>query len=408
MPLEIEPEIQWYIDNKLTHQMHNSGRKAFRACRRRWDWVYREMYSPVVQSMPLQFGIAFHVAMETFYEPRTWHADLETRTDLALVAFRRTCEEQLRHYKKLDPDPDVTVLESYKEHQQLGLNMIRYYCEKASPIYDRDWAPVRVEVSFEVPLKDPQGNPLWCKCNQCFNRWKRSLSNISVSARFAETNWKGLPVTYGGRLDALFQDKQGRYWIADWKTTSRLLDEDVESSFLQLDDQVSGYMWALWQYGIQCAGFVYVEIKKTFPQPPERLLRTYKGKMYSTNKQALTTAEMFTRTVQYNDNDAWQMGLYDDHIRWLESDGPKFTQRHQIHKNPNEIYATGEALSLEVMDMINDPLIYPQPGRFSCNWCLFKQPCLGKNMGEDYQYTLDTLFERKTHMYWEEKEKSTE
>lgn len=428
MTLVVDPEIQWYMDNRLTHQEHNSGRKAFRACRRRWDWVYRDMYAPNVQAMPLEFGIAFHAAMETFYEPRTWRSDLEIRTDLALVAFKRTATAQLKKYKKLNPDPDVAVLESYKEHQELGLGMVRYYCEKMSPHYDQKWTPVRVEVSFEVPIKDPgTDGQLWCKCDPCKRRWLKSIEGQKAwekckaehwdmvnGHRFVDVEnyfdycWSGLPVTYGGRLDALFQDEIGRYWIADWKTTARLLDEDAEASFLQLDDQIVGYLWALQQYGINCAGFIYVEIKKVFPQPPEMLSRKYKGRQFSTNKQALTTAEIFTRTVKREDSEAWQMGLYDEHIKWLNSEGTRFTQRHQIHKNQNEINEAGKVIATEIMDMIDHPRIYPQPGRFSCNWCLFKQPCLGKNMGEDYIYTLETMFEKKTMYYWEEKAASTD
>lgn len=762
MPLVLSTELQWYLDNHLSHQIHTSERKAFRACRRRWNWVYRDMYSPNVTAEPLEFGVAFHVAMETFYEPRTWLADLEIRTNLALVAFRRTCEAHLKKYKKLNADPDVTILESYKTRIDLGLKMIRYYCEQMTPHYDRRWTPVRVEVSFEVPLKHPDNNEqLWCKCDRCWNRFVKSdagqkiiRENIELQRSnnsgcpcaetgdqesWRENHWRGLPVTYGGRLDALFQDEQGRYWIADWKqqpldsnivtpngwtrmgelkvgdyvigsngkptkvigvypkgihevyevvfrdgtivecskdhvwavkstqfgkrsvieaqdimnrpsyenyavelpsgpvefendnrlpmhpyilgsllgdgcftgntltfasqsgetvellkkyatsdvtitdqrhhgankwqitgpwksqlrelnlwtcssgskfiphiyleasvedrilllqglcdtdgntgmyrftttssimaecfreliwslggncslnvsqerlhqngttinvpqyglnywlpdtiepnqlerkrigrnrrtkamhrgikevratgvmkemqcirveaddhlymtnnfilthnTTIRLLDEDAEASFLQLDDQVVSYLWALHQYGINCAGFVYVEIKKTFPAPPEMLTRKYKGKIYSTSKTNLTTYELARKTFIEGDNDAWQMGLYDEYLQWLQMDGPKFTQRHQIHKNSNEIINAGYAIATEAMDMIDNPRVYPQPGRFSCNWCLFKQPCLGANMGEDYIYTLSTLFEKKTLLYWEEKAASTD
>jgi len=442
--LAVDPNVQWYIDNKLTEQIHTSGRKAFRACRRRWDWVYREMYYPLVTPEPLEFGTAFHKAMETLYEPRMWASPLFVRRDLALVAFKRECEKHLKEYQKLNPDPDVTILESYKSRIELGLNMLRYYCETVSPLYDNNWTPVRVEVSFEVPIKNPDtGEQLWCKCNQCWSRfykfatkndvqtvefgagdeaqkidfdrsWTNSSGQVSYTRDHLENgehqfiSWRGLPVTYGGRLDALFQDSLNRYWIADWKTTSRLLDEDQESSFLQLDDQIVSYLWALYQYGIQCAGFVYVEIKKNYPQPPERLSRLYKGRAFSTNKDFMTTHDMFLATVQKEDNAAWQMGLYDDHLLRLKTEGPRFTQRHQIHKNMHEIEEAGKVIAYEAMDMIGQPRIYPQPGRFSCNWCLFKQPCLGKNMGEDYLYTLDTLFERKTLHYWEQKEASTD
>lgn len=407
MALEIAPEIKWYLDRHLSHQIHTSERKAFRACRRRWSWVYNDMYSPMTTPEPLEFGVAFHNAMEVFYEPRTWTADLEIRVDLALVAFRRKCEEHLKNYKKLNADPDVTVLESYKTRLDLGLKMIRYYCERMSPHYDKRWTPVEVEVSFEVPLKHPDTNEqLWCKCDRC---WKRYQKHFVGHTRILDNDvWRGLPVTYGGRLDALFQDDKGRYFIVDWKTTARMLDEDAEASFLQLDDQIVSYLWALDQYGIECAGFVYVEIKKAFPAPPEQLTRKYKGKIYSTNVQNLTTYEMALRTFQQNDNEAWQMGLYDDYLNWLKIEGPKFTQRHQIHKNKSEITNAGIAITNEAMDMIGNPRIYPQPGRFSCNWCLFKQPCLGKNMNEDYMYTLSTLFEKHEKLYWEIKEASTD
>ena len=416
MPLVVEPDIQWYLDKHLSHQLHTSERKAFRACRRRWHWVYNDMYAPLVTAEPLEFGVAFHAAMEVFYEPRTWTADLEIRVDLALVAFRRKCEEHLKSYKKLNADPDVTVLESYKTRVDLGLKMIRYYCERMTPHYDKRWTPVEVEVSFEVPLKHPDtGEQLWCKCKRCWKRyvkWNDALDekdSLKIKDRAnAFSIWQGLPVTYGGRLDALFQDEQGRYWIVDWKTTSRMLDEDAEASFLQLDDQIVSYLWALSQYGIECSGFVYVEIKKAFPAPPELLTRKYKGKMYSTNVQNLTTYEMALRTFRELDSDAWQMGLYDDYLRWLQLDGPKFTQRHQIHKNQSEITNAGIAIANEALDMIGEPRVYPQPGRWSCNWCLFKQPCLGMNMGEDFQYTLDTMFEKQTQLYWEIKAASTD
>lgn len=423
MPLIVEPEVQWYLDNHLTHQLHTSERRAFRSCRRRWNWVYRDMYSPQVQAAPLEFGIAFHKAMEAFYDPRTWGQDNTAMTHVARMTFKRECEAQLEAYKKnFDPDPDAAVLIEYKERIELGMNMVKYYCGTMSPIYDRGWTPVRVEVGFEVPIKNPDnGLQLWCNCSQCWKRVERAKAKLA-SRQLGKTEfgskiimdpetekWKGLPVTYGGRLDALFQDKQGFYWIADWKTTSRLLDEDQESSFLQLDDQIASYLWALSEYGIWCKGFVYVEIKKAFPQPPELLSRKFKGRSYSTNKQALTTYEMAKDVFSVNDNDAWQMGLYDDYLKFLSgTEGPRFTQRHQVHKNQNEIIAIGDAIAQEAMEMIGTPRVYPMPGRFSCNWCLFKTPCLGKNMGEDYQYTLDTMFDRFEQFYWESKDASTD
>lgn len=406
-----EVELQWHIDNHLTHQIHTSERRAFRACRRRWSWVYQDMYGPLTTPEPLEFGVAFHAAMEAFYEPKMWGKDHDTLVNVAKMAFKVTCDKQLKQYKKLNENPDVVVLQSYKDRVELGIGMIDYYCTAMSPKYDENWKPIRVEVGFEVPIFHPTLDyQLYCKCKVCFAKWCKytGKNNWSASSSMHQgsstsSDWRGLPVTYGGRLDALFEDQFGRYWIADWKTTTRVLDEDAESSFLQLDDQVASYLWALNHLGVKCSGFVYVEIKKAVPQAPELLARPYKGRSVSTNKQTLTTYQLALDTIQKHDYAMWARGEYNDYLNWLKIEGPKFTQRNQIHKNSAEIRSVGEAIAYEALDMINDPNVYPQPGRFSCNYCMFRQPCLGKNMDEDYVYTLGTLFEKRTKMYWEEK-----
>lgn len=417
------PEIQWNIDNNLTHQLHTSERRAFRACRRRWDWAYREHYHPIVPQPALEFGIAFHKAMEKYYDPITWLAPLEVKGNLALVAFEQECQAQLTKYKRDNPDPETEVIDDYRARIELGLSMLKHYCWTVSPKYDRNWTPVEVEVSFEVPVKQSAGRQLWCKCDRCWRKWEISESGkLDIESKveyslkdgrplvesYRVNFWKGLPVTYGGRLDMLAQDEHGRYWIVDWKTTKTILDEDAQASFLQLDDQISSYVWALAQYGIPVAGFVYVEIKKSFPAAPTALLKMRSGRSYSVSKTELTTHDLYKQTVMEKDYDAWQMGLYDDHLNWLKTEGPIFTQRHQVHKNTHEIENTGKYISLEAVDIINDPSVYPMPGRFSCNWCLYQQPCLGVNMNEDYLYTLNTMFEKRDSNYWEAKPPTTE
>lgn len=729
-------ELAEYIDAGLCHSVHTSERKSFRACRRRWDWTSRQMYYPRTTPAPLEFGVAFHAAMEKFYEPKTWSMDLSVRLGFAIVEFQRVCAEQLKKYKKLNGDPDQSVYEEYAERIKLGVGMLKYYA-KVSDYVDVGFTPVQVEFPFEIAILGPTGAPIWCKCAHCWKRyvawmqtkhpdWPPARSGLDTYRQIA---WKGLPVTYGGRLDMLARDDMGRYWIYDWKalsldspilspdgwvkmgdlksgdfiigsngkptqvigvfpqgekevfdvvttdgasveatadhlwtverldtgkqkvmttaqlivelaknqpkftalpelapiqfstkdlpldpyalglllgdggltqksvrfsnsdgleqylpfdctvlpdkqfivkgavgiikelglfghlsidkfipeqyrfgdtqqrlailqglldtdgyvckgnaifctsstrlrddvveivqslggkaltfndglrhnattesfqisiklpdglspfraniahklgrwrkggqthrrilksitpkrvtetqcikvdasdelfvtkdyllthnTTSRILDEDAESSFLLLDDQISSYVWALRSLGLDVSGFVYVEIKKAYPQVPKELSRLYKGRRFSTDKTTLCTAEMFRTFIEENDQQAYHEGLYDDHLAWLKRDGPRFHQRHQVHKNDAEVRAVGENIWFEAQDITDNPRVYPMPGRFSCNTCLFKQPCIGKNMGEDYLYTLETMFEKRTKHYYEEQEakRSTE
>lgn len=401
-------ELTEYIDKNLVHSIHTSERRSFRSCRRRWNWAYKDLLYPVVTPRALEFGVAFHKAMEVFYEPQLWGKDPETQMYLALKAFRDECDSQLRNYKRLNGEPEVDTLKDYRERLDLGLNMIRFYCEDVSPSFDKGFRPVDVEVPFEVAIVDPQGNGMWCKCDQCWKKQEFFWQTRAKAIAPTRNEWSGLPVTYGGRLDMLAQDDNGKYWIFDWKTTSRILNEGMEESFLELDDQIASYCWALRALGIPVAGFVYVEIKKAYPQPPEELTRTYKGRRYSTNKQFLTTHDIYRRHVTKNDPDGLAAGLYDEHLAWLKVEGPKFHQRHQIHKNQHELDEIGKNIYLEASDMVSNPRVYPTPGRFSCPTCSYRQPCLGMNMGEDYEYTISSLFEKRERHYYEERERSTE
>lgn len=397
------------IKLNLYHAIHNSETKSFRGCRRRWAWVYRDGYYPRVTPKALELGIAFHNAMETWYDPELWnHPDRnEVSKALAMATFAKVVKQQLKTYEKLNGPASDEVKSDYKERRDLGLKMIKYYADEISATMDGDFTPIAVEVPFQVPLG------FKCTCERCFKKWIESdiasreinaVGNMDQSEyyQYFKKIFGGLPVVFGGRIDMIIQDKNGRLYIWDHKSAARILDEDAESSFLQLDDQVARYCAAMHILGHPVAGFIYSEIKKAVPEEPQRLVRALKGKNFSVSKNANTDYKTFLETVKKHDSDAYDAGLYDDYLTWLKLEGPIYFQRHQIHKNKFEITETWNNLIEEAKDILSDPRIYPQPGRFSCTTCAFKTPCIGKNMGEDYIYTLDSMFDRRTKHYYEE------
>lgn len=419
------------IEKNLVHSVHTSSRLSFRGCRRRHHWIFVDGYYPTVTPKPLEFGKAFHVGMEKYYDPQTWH-DRETASAIAQAAFVQTCKDQYAEYLKLNQgniDPDAKA--DYKERIQLGLGMIRYYTKYISPEHDTNFKPVKVEIEFEVPIKSPEGEYLWCKCNRCRIRFENSeygqslIRNCNIPSGWTPNPnslsryngdvhklwymngvWQGLPVTYGGRIDMLAEDELGRYWVFDWKTTSRMTGTPgSEDDFMLLDDQITSYCWALWTLGIPVVGFVYVEIKKAVPEEPEPNKVQRLGRWYSVNRQIATTYEIYYRTVAENDPQALAAGYYDDFLEYLKStEGPRFHKRSQIFRSETELENAGRHIWMEAREMTNpNLLVYPSPGRFSCGNCAFQDPCLAKNRGEDYQYTLDTLFQKKETHYWEER-----
>jgi hypothetical protein len=207
--------------------------------------------------------------------------------------------------------------------------------------------------------------------------------------------WPGLPVTFGGRIDAIFQDSEGRLLCFDWKSAERLMDGEDESAFLQLDDQVAGYTAAMYKLGRPADGFIYHEQRKAVPQPPSPLKRPYKGRLFSTDKNAPVEYLTYLKAVSEQDVNAYSAGLYDEYLQHLQSPmAPKFFERHIVYKTSVQIENFWKDLITEARDMVYNSLDYPTPSRFSCKSCAFRSPCDGKNRGEDYQYTLDTLYLR--------------
>lgn len=271
--------------------------------------------------------------------------------------------------------------------------MLNHYFRNVAPQVDVGFKPVKVEIKFEVPIYHPDtGEQLHCKCNECRGKYRKKFEEDPPEG------WQGLPVTYAGRIDMLAEDDHGDYWIFDWKTAATLRDND---EFLYLDDQITSYCMALsLQLDLPIRGFVYVEMRKAFPQPPKENVHIRKGCKFSVSKSQATDYDTYLTHVSKHDTKAFNAGYYDDFLDWLKAEGPIFTRRYQIRKTRTELLNNMVQLGEEALDMTDPNLrVYPNSGRFSCSFCAFRQPCMGKNNGEDYEYTLDTMFDKLEHYY---------
>lgn len=385
------------IARKIVHEVHTSERRSFRGCRRRWDWV-RQGYYPVTTARPLEFGTAFHIAMETLFNPTTWKFQHTALGALAEKAFVETCNEQRKQYLWARDEYALEGEEAddYDERVELGRGMIRYFVKRQLPILQDRYVPTHVEVSFDVPLLLANRHIL-CRCSAC----RQSF------AKAGGGRWKGNPVVFSGRVDAIVHDMQGGYWIVDWKTASALRDIEI---YLELDDQVAGYCYALRRaMGLNIRGFIYFEIRKAFPLPPPENKVVRLGRRYSVNKSMATDYETYLETVSNQDKEAYEEGLYDTFLDWLKNEGIIYYRSSTIYKSDYELAQVEENLVAEVLTMLDPNLrIYPMPGQFSCRTCAYQTPCLSQNAGQDYQYSLDTLYAKLEPYYKRQKKPTTD
>lgn len=379
-----------------------SERRSFRGCRRRWNWAYREGFVPETPIKALEFGVAYHGALETFYTPDSWALPVADRLESAIAKFTSECEAQKANYLKimnLRELPDEVALD-YEERINLGVGMLRYHCEYVHPKMDNWFRPVAVEIPFVVPIEDPDrpGIPLVCTNSpECGQAHSNVLSNPDSH------------VVYAGRVDMLVEDvRYGGYFIWDHKTAAVLAKDD---GFLQLDDQVGSYVWALRHVlELDIRGFIYAESRKDYPREPKALKRLSGGRSFSTAQNQATSLEIFEPFVAQHDKIAYDAGAYDEYLAFLESaEATQFSQRFVVIKSEAELVNIGKNIALEAADMVDSRTrIYPSVGRYTCSTCAFRQPCLAEFMDEDPRYLLESTYMQTDRRYWMDQPSSSE
>ena len=380
----------------MPHEVHNSERRSFRSCRRRHNWAYVEGYVPIEPEDRLDFGIAFHCGMQVFYNPETWDTtEADEKCAGAIQAFLLECERQRKHYletHKLNELPPE-MESDFEDKLDLGAGMLNYHASYVHPKFDNWFRPIAVEIPFEVPLEDPDrpGQLLHCvNSPQC----GQNHSN--------DPNDPDSLVVYAGRVDALCQDKVDKdYYVFDWKSAGVISKSE---DFLELDDQVAGYTWALKvKLNLNISGFIYAETRKDFPRPPRLLKRIQKGCRFSTSKVQATNLEVFAPYVARHDPEAFANGCYDEYLAFLGSaETLIFSQRFTVMKSEEELDSVGIAIAQEAADMIDNPRRYPNKSRFHCMSCKYRQPCIGMDRGEDISYLLEGGFIQTDRRHWME------
>ena len=107
-------------------------------------------------------------------------------------------------------------------------------------------------------------------CRECGTEHR--LSHVHECCGFP-TDYEEVSIDYKGiqgHIDAIFKDKQGRYWIVDFKTTSLAAsakkEKDPGITYMR---QVTAYAYLLWkQHGIKVAGCMLIFIPRDDPKKP--------------------------------------------------------------------------------------------------------------------------------------------
>lgn len=355
--------------------IRTSDRSTFRDCRQEWDWSskIRQNLEPSERYAPFEDGTSWHNTLETYYDPTTWHLVGNPNTVEAVFHSARetlldTHTKQIAQAISLNGDQELPLerMEEYSDRLKMLQGMLEHYFVWA-PTVD-NFKPIKIEIEFEVPIYIyddgfTDGTPY---------------------------NIDGDEVVYQGRLDGIVQDPQGRYWILEHKTASQL----GRTEWLELDAQCGSYAWAIQkQLGVKVAGIIYSQALKAAPKPPTMLVTKRQGRAFSVNKQQRTTYDLFKTELEKHGEPVQN---YSEFLNYLRDQGNPFFRRIEVYRNAASLNYMGETIFMEAREMLNDPVIYPSPGMFNCNFCRFREPCIAKQNGYDYQFILDELYTERS------------
>lgn len=347
--------------------VRTSDRATFKKCRQLWDFSskIRLNYDTDKPIYHLLFGTAWHAAMEVLYLPGDDY-QTDVRTKAAHEAFEATIREQYRDVVRMGNDsPELD--KEFDEMHVLGHKMITYYAGWAK--FNDDFEPVTVEHEFEVPID-----------------WKGNLLTVG-----------GAPIVYQGRIDGLVRDLRGYYWVLEHKSAAK----EQATWWLQINDQVSSYEWALQgMLNIPIKGTIYTIAFKRAPEKPKVL----KDGSVSCDRRQTTTASLFVEAIEEAHPFRPAFETITDNKKYFEYHqfltnpdvAPKFIERHMLHRNPHQLEDVERRIAMEAQDMLNDPFIYPTVTAINCSSCPFKYPCLTRQDGGDWQYELASEYRKRS------------
>jgi len=308
------------------HRIHVTDMRTFKRCRRKWFYVNQGLVPRKTSPGPLWFGVGIHYCLEKYYHRNRLYTPADWWNE---------------YVNKVSMPIDEDFQDKLEELTDLANHMLDGYFT-----YDgthHDWDEV-IGIEYELTAKIP-----------------------------------GTIVTLVGTAD-LVVIRNGRVWAVDHKTASSF-PNDRE---LELDDQMTAYLWLMQEGIFNPAGVVYNVLRKSIPGTPEIL---QSGQL---SKRVIdTTPEVYINTVL-------NMGLtvadYQDVIDKLK--GKEFFRREKVTRSRRQLQAFGEIIAPQLREMTSkNTAIYPHKIN-DCAWdCPYLDLCRCTDDKGDVNYTRNALYQ---------------
>lgn len=365
--LEFEPGVV-ISDDRI--EIHTSDRALFKRCRRKWNWQsgLRENLIPIGMAVDaLWFGSGWHFILEDYHGYRKFPT-----MDHAIVAYKDA-------FRRSELPPNTRDL------MDLMAGMADYYVSAWLRYHPDEYETLwvdgvpQVEVDVDIDITDR----LLIRAEERHGREWRIWFETAVL--------KGRQVIYRLTFDRVVITPEKFIRGIDYKTAKA-----IDTNKLSNDPQVESYHWGGSEfYGDMFDGVIWQQFFKGVPEEPEWLSSSQR---FSFNKAQKTTYPIFRRAIKERYNGAVP-SMYVDVLAEFGAQqgdwGDRFIRRDILRRSPQSRRSAESKMLDEVLDMLDPGLpLYPNPTR-DCSWdCPYKDACIGMDDGSDYQFFLDSSFER--------------
>lgn len=344
---------------------HISDVTAYKSCRRRHSWSsrYHSNLEPKRPYAPFFTGSAVHYCIE----------ELRSEGVAPLTSLSKYLRNQLVTMRK---DQQLWLVERPAIRQQVKLikAMIEQYMiwarNNRGPFSDANMEALAHECTF-----GPESDPI---SGETSNREKDFPGVLLKSG--GKVLWP--PVMIAGKFDGLERRKSdGTLWVAEYKTCRGI---EERAALLQHDEQATTYVYAASElFGEPVSGIVYTLLRKKAPATPDVL----KSGHLSANKNIDTTVAAFRRAIKQHygtaATEAFIQKQYGEVLANIAAFGKPFVARVAIERTPQQLDLFVEELHATVVEMNNPATPMYANRTWSCPGCMFRQPCLARDMGQE-------------------------
>ena len=314
--------------------IRNSEAETQATCRRKWYFsgaLHRNLMPLGEPIAALWFGTGFHFSLEDFH------------------GYNRFGDPRKAFTAYINAHREGELPPEWPELIDLADQMLGYYLDH--------WLPRR---------------------NDLETLWIDGVPQVEVRW---EVPVPGTRVTATGTFDRVARDPWGRLVLVDYKTYKR-----QDSEKLEMDRQVSTYLWAANQLYGEVLGLYHYQFTKAKPEYP----REIRGGGFSQDRsQSVTYALYHAALIEKYFTVPQSYVAFLNYLTQQETpDGDMLIRRTLATRSPVFLAHHALAISAQYGEMSDPNLpIYPAPG-YNCKFCPFRQPCLATDLEADAEFLL--------------------